>query len=246
MKTKYISELTWQEFGKLVPDEIDTAILPVGTIEAHGVTPLGTDNMIPQDISKYLANNINALIAPPVNYGITSSLLPYPGSISLEKDTYEDMIYEILTELARNKFRKIVVINGHGGQIDELKRAALNCFKDTDARVVVVHWWLLTSDWTKEYYGQMGGHAGIDETAAILGINPELVKSEIYSDSLCKKYENGINAYPFPAPIILYKDGEGMPNFDRDKADIYYNKVKEIVLGDVNAILNSYKELNID
>jgi creatinine amidohydrolase len=246
MKTRYFSNLTWQEFGEIVPKKTSTVILPVGTIEAHGDIPLGTDNIIPQDIAEYTAEKINALIAPPVNYGITSSLLPYPGSITLEKDTYKKMILEIMLELARNKFRTIIVMNGHGGQVDELKEAALETFKKTGTRVIVVHWWILTYEWTKEFYGQMGGHAGIDETAAVMAISPELVKPERYSESMPREYKRGIQSYPFAGPIILYKEGEGMPLFDADKARKFYIKARDIILSEIKSILKSYKELNID
>jgi creatinine amidohydrolase len=73
-------EINWMEFEKLVPDEYDTAILPTGTVEAHGVSPLGTDNLIPMEICRRIAEDLKAIIAPPVNYGITSSLLGYPTS----------------------------------------------------------------------------------------------------------------------------------------------------------------------
>ena len=48
-------ELNWMEFEKLVPEKYDTAIVPVGTIEAHGVSPLGTDNLIPEEIARKYA-----------------------------------------------------------------------------------------------------------------------------------------------------------------------------------------------
>ena len=82
-------EINWAEFGKLVPDKYDTVIIPVGTIEAHGVSPLGTDNLIPMEIASRIAGDLNAIIAPAVNYGVTSTLLAYPGSVTVSSETFQ-------------------------------------------------------------------------------------------------------------------------------------------------------------
>ncbi len=87
-------ELNWAEFEKLVPEKYDTAILPVGTIEAHGVAPLGTDDLIPMEMAKRIADDLHAIIAPIVNHGITRTLLAYPGSLSVSADTFEKYVIE--------------------------------------------------------------------------------------------------------------------------------------------------------
>ena len=79
LRTRKLEELNWQEFGKIVPKVTDAVLLPVGTLEAHGVTGLGTDNFIPVSLAERIAGKVNALIAPTIPYGITRSLLPYPG-----------------------------------------------------------------------------------------------------------------------------------------------------------------------
>ena len=71
---KDFGELTWQEFGQNVPGKTDRVLLPVGTIEAHGVTPLATDNIIPEYICQQISGPLGALVAPTINYGITKSL----------------------------------------------------------------------------------------------------------------------------------------------------------------------------
>jgi creatinine amidohydrolase len=83
LRTRKLEELNWMEFKRLVPKKTDVVLLPIGTIEAHGVTGLGTDNQIPSSIAERIAEPVNALIAPAVNYGITKSLLPYPGSVTV-------------------------------------------------------------------------------------------------------------------------------------------------------------------
>lgn len=71
------------EFKKLVPKKTAAVLVPVGTIEAHGIAGLGTDNQIPLSVAGRIADKVNALIAPAINYGITRTLLPYPGSLTV-------------------------------------------------------------------------------------------------------------------------------------------------------------------
>src|SRR4030067_2409060 len=136
-----LDELTWQEFKELVPKRIDTVILPVGTVEAHGVTPLGTDNIIPLTISERIAPDLKALVAPLLPYGITRTLLAYPGSLTVSSSAFENFTGEIMDSLAEKGFKKIVVMNGHGGQIDELRRAAQKKNQARQVKLVVFSWW---------------------------------------------------------------------------------------------------------
>src|SRR5512139_330415 len=130
-------ELNWAEFEKLVPSKYDTAILPVGTIEAHGVAPLGTDNLIPVEMARRIADDLKALVAPVVNYGITRTLLAYPGSLSVSAETFEKYLTEIMLSIADCKFEKLVVLNGHGGHLDQLGRAAREVWASKKIKIAV-------------------------------------------------------------------------------------------------------------
>ena len=90
LPTRRMEDLTWQRFGELVPRRIDRVLVPVGTMEAHGVLPLGTDTLIPARLAERLAPDLDALVAPAMPYGLTSSLLAYPGSMTLERRTFVD------------------------------------------------------------------------------------------------------------------------------------------------------------
>ena len=67
-----LQRLNWLTVQQLVPGEIDTVLLPVGTVEAHGAACLGTDNYIPDTIAHDIAERINALVAPTVAHGVTA------------------------------------------------------------------------------------------------------------------------------------------------------------------------------
>jgi len=239
-----LEELTWQEFKELVPKKIDTVILPVGTVEAHGVSPLGTDNIIPVTIAERIATDLKAMVAPLVPYGITRTLLAYPGSLTVTSATFENYLTEVLDSLAEKGFKKIVIMNGHGGQIDESRRAAQKIHQARKVKMVVIHWWLLCSEVTKEVFGQAGGHAGIDETACVLAVNPTLVKKQKYNKKLAYTMQEGVQAIPAPGTILLYKEGEGYPEFDEKKAKLYIGKVCQKVKTVLQDIFKKWEQVD--
>lgn len=238
-----LENLNWMEFEKLVPKKINTVILPVGTIEAHGVITLGTDVQIPQRIAEMIAQDLKAMIAPPVYYGVTRSLYHYPGSLTVTSQTFENYLYEIIDSMAEKGFSKIVVINGHGGHLNELKNAAFKVHKARKAKIAVVHWWILCEDITKQVYGVAGGHGAVDETAGILEIDKSLVKKELYKKGMTYKFDEALSVVPVPSSIILYKENEGYPDFDESKAKIYMKKVAEKIKKMVLEVFKKWDEL---
>lgn len=223
------NRLNWQDFEDLQKKGYNRVILPVGTIEAHGVIPFGTDNIIPEKIAERIAPDIKAIIAPTVSYGVTRSLIRYPGSLSVSSSTLKAYILEILSSMVSKGMEKIVVINGHGGHLDELKQIAFELHEKTCAKIAVIHWWILCQDIGPKIYGTEGGHAAVDETAAIIACAPETVREEKYDPDMIYHFKQGVNVYPSPSTIIIYKENTGALDFDTKKADDYFKAVCERV-----------------
>jgi creatinine amidohydrolase len=217
-RTRWLEELNWMEFRGLVPKKTDAVLVPVGTIEAHGATGLGTDNQIPLSIAERVAERVNALIAPTIHYGITKTLLPYPGSLTVLPETFERYVAEVTASLADAGFRRIVFINGHGGNTETLKNVSVHLFREKQVYSMVIDWWTLCAEEIKLVYGHVGGHAGTDETALVQVDHPEDVRRQDYSKDLAFTVQPGLATMPFPGSIILYKQGEGYPDFDPAKA----------------------------
>ncbi|MCD6594865.1 creatininase family protein [bacterium] len=239
--TRYILNMTYQDFAEFVPEKIDTVLLPVGTIEAHGCTNLGTDVTIPDFICEHLAEKLDCLIAPTIPYGITRTLLPYPGSMTVNSESFEKYVGDVVISLFQTGLQNVIVINGHGGHYDELKRIAKRAWNETHGRTIIIHWWELCAPITQKLFGESGGHAGIDETAMVLAANPELVMPE-----QCKKVKpylvrNGSYVYPNPAPILLYKNGEGAPKFDLSKANKYADKIIDFLYSFILDVMDGWK-----
>jgi creatinine amidohydrolase len=234
LRTRKLDELNWMEFKRIVPKQTDTVLLPLGTIEAHGVTGLGTDNQIPLSISERIAGPVNALVAPPIHYGITRTLLPYPGSVTVSPDAFERYVFEVAAGLADSGFRRIIVMNGHGGNTDVLRNVAFRLYREKRVYSAVVDWWTLCAEETKQIYGHAGGHAGTDETAMVQVDHPGDVRKQDYSKDLAFTVRPGLAAIPSPGSIILYQQDEGYPDFDPARAkklmDAVCTKVQETLL----------------
>jgi creatinine amidohydrolase len=238
-----LERMNWMEFGELVPRKIKTVLLPVGTIEAHGVTNLGTDVSIPMFISERIADDLKAIIAPPVYYGITRSLYAYPGSLTVSSPIFEDYLSEILLSLSQKGFSRILVMNGHGGQITEAKNAAMRAHREGKAKVAVIEWWVLCEELTREFFGETGGHSGLDENAAVMAIDSKLVKKSLYRKDMGFEMKNGMYCLPAPGSILLYKEGEGYPQFDQKKARQYMNKVIAKIKDEILVLLEKWEKL---
>jgi creatinine amidohydrolase len=227
--------LNWQEFGRRVPSECDSVLLPVGTIEAHGVTPLATDNIIPEYLCRRIAGDLNALVAPTIPYGITKSLSGFPGSFGVQPATLQAYMIDVLSGLAATGFKRVAVLNGHGGNNAVLKEAAYEVFRRNGVQICVVHWWVFCYDVCREVFGQNGGHAGCDETAMVFAADPDRVRQDLYRKDLAFTYHGAVDIYPAPSSIMLYTPGEGEPVFDAELCRRYAEgavaKVREFLTG---------------
>ena len=240
-----LQKLSWLRIRDLVPEKIDTVILPVGTVEAHGSACLGTDNYIPTDISNGIAERLNALVAPTVNYGITKSLYRYNGGSTIKPETFGLFIRDILDSLVDNGFHNVILMNGHGGNNTVLKDVAYQFHYEQKRNIAVIHWWDICGEMTDEFFGHAGGHAGTDETAMVLAHDTKLVDQKAYDPDLAYTFKRGADIYPIPGSILLYKEGEGYPEFDVERAKEYQLKVFETIGDFTEMVLTRWRKFKL-
>lgn len=228
-RTREIDELNWMEFKDLVPQKINTVLIPTGTVEAHGVTHNGTDNTIPTAIARRIAPGMNALVAPTLNYGITGSLEAFAGGITITDEAYRAFTRDILRGFARHGMKNLIIVNGHGGNTAALNAVAEEVGRSERVRTLVVNWWTFCSDLTFKVFGEDGGHAGWNETAMVQATHPQLVRKELYNDNLAtpRATPGSWTAFPFPSSIILYQPKQGYVKFDEGKAKEYFNSCSD-------------------
>ena len=243
VSTREMDRINWMEFKDVVPSKIDTVLLSTGTLEPHGVINNGADNTAPFAMAKTIARRTNAMIAPTLPYGITGSMEAYPGAFQITEAAYRPFVKQILEGLAKNGFRNIIILNGHGdGQTAVLQSVAAEVATEKHVRTLVINWWSFASDETKAVFGEDGGHAGLNETAFIQAIDPTLVHPEKYRAEMATAYPTPgtWSAVPFPSSIGLYQKGQGYPKFDQKKADEYYKKVTDKVADLIVEVRNKW------
>ena len=243
ISTREMDRINWMEFREVVPARIQTVLLPTGTLEPHGVANNGADNTAPTAIAHRIARRVNAMIAPTLPYGITGSLEAYPGALQISEAAYRPFVKQVLEGLAKNGFRNIIVINGHGGpQTAILNSVAAEVAAERKVRTLVINWWSFASDVTKQVFGEDGGHAGWNETAFVQAIDPTLVHPERYKDEMATAYPapGTWSAAPFPSSIGLYQAGQGYPKFDQKKADEYFIKVTDKIAALISEVIRKW------
>lgn len=153
----------------------DTVLIPVGSLENHGLhMPLGTDIMIPNKIAELLNIKSGILIAPSVNYGATDALSGFPGTVSIGTEVLIALLRAVCDQLYRYGFRHFLILNGHGGNTAAIQEVGMHLYRK-GAYLANLNWWLMAGEINKEW---AGGHGGGEETAAIMSIDPALIKTE--------------------------------------------------------------------
>jgi len=174
----HIIEQTSDDFKKY-SEKIHTIIIPIGSVEAHGHhLPLGTDIFSPRLFCDKINDRIGKKIwiAPEIPYGQSYDLSIYPGTVTMPSEVMAEYVYYVGKSFYENGLKNIIFLNGHGGNITALSLAAEKLVP-LGASVMTINWWLdFSRDILTITEGQ--GHAGEDETSAILYYNEELVQMD--------------------------------------------------------------------
>lgn len=111
-----IADMNWMQAESLLTRD-GRAIVPLGSTEQHGYLSLAVDAILAERIACEAAEPLGLPVFPVLAYGITPYFRAYPGSISLRVDTYQRIIEDIVDSLAGVGYRRILFVNGHGGNI---------------------------------------------------------------------------------------------------------------------------------
>jgi creatinine amidohydrolase len=109
-----ISDMNWMMVEEYLTRD-DRCVLPLGSTEQHAYLSLSVDSILAERISVEAAESLGVPVFPVVAYGITPYFRAFPGSITLRVDTYLRVVQEILEALAEQGFKRILIVNGHGG-----------------------------------------------------------------------------------------------------------------------------------
>ncbi|MEA4904156.1 MAG: creatininase family protein [Petrimonas sp.] len=179
-----MEELSAPEFITAVEKSSKTVILPIGVFEKHGPhMPLGTDLYTAREIALRAAEKEYTVVFPWYYFSQINEARHQPGTIAYSPEIIWKVLQETLDELSRNGFKKIIIINGHGGN-----NAFLNYFgmaQLSEKRDYALYWFQPTYDpevikkaEALSQHDQYDQHAGNTETSTLKAIVPDLVHPE--------------------------------------------------------------------
>jgi creatinine amidohydrolase len=179
------SKILWQE---MLRHELLAAakrgavvIVPIGSIEQHGPhLPLDVDVSVPYLLAVRAAvrcADLPVLVALPLSLGVAHYKMGEPGTISLRLETFLDVVRDVARSIWRNGFRRIVLLNGHGGNIHPVGAAAVSLSEEDVWTIPLTYWQMVPQElaaWSETDAGSIG-HAGEWETSLQLALRPQLV-----------------------------------------------------------------------
>jgi creatinine amidohydrolase len=172
---------TWKEIASRTPEVV---LLPLGSVEAHGPhLPLSTDTIISEEVAKRAASELSlrkiaVKILSPIHYVVTDYSKDFPGTISISKSVFQDLLNDIARSVASQGIQTLCIVNSHlePEHIAAINEFAANC-KDLSVLFPDKTQKPWGSQLTKEFK-QGACHAGCYETSLVLASRPELVKEE--------------------------------------------------------------------
>ncbi len=109
-----ISDMNWMQVEAALERD-GRAVVPMGSTEQHGYLSLSVDAILAERVAVEAAEPLGVPVFPVLHYGIAPYFRAYPGTVSLRLDTYQRIVADVLESLAGSGFRRILFVNGHGG-----------------------------------------------------------------------------------------------------------------------------------
>ena len=109
-----ISEMNWMQVRDHASAD-DRAVLPIGSTEQHAFLSLSVDSILSERVATEAAEPLAVPVFPVISYGLTPSFVEYPGTVTLKLSTLCAVVSDVLDGIARSGFKRIVIVNGHGG-----------------------------------------------------------------------------------------------------------------------------------
>lgn len=158
------------------------ALLPIGAVEQHGRhLTLDTDFAIADAFARRLATDLgaDAVLCPGLPYGLSEHHLAFPGTLTLRLDTLMGVLRDVAESLATTGVRRIIVVNGHGGNVDAVRLTARGLLRDRGVTMAHLMWAGLAADTIAELVGSdRYGHACEGETSVGMVLAPQVVRAE--------------------------------------------------------------------
>ena len=143
-----IRDMNWMQVEDYLERD-DRAVIPLGSTEQHAQLSLMVDCILSERVAVDAAEPLGIPVFPPVNYGITPYFKGYPGTISMRLETLVAVFRDVFDSLKRAGFRRIMVVNGHGGNAP-VATLAQDWMSENEGVTVRFHnWYNAPETWKK-------------------------------------------------------------------------------------------------
>jgi creatinine amidohydrolase len=143
-----ISDMNWMMVEEYLKRD-DRCVLPLGSTEQHAYLSLSVDSILAERIALEAAEPFGVPVFPVVAYGITPYFRAFPGSITLRVDTHLRVVGDILDAMAEQGFKRILIVNGHGGNAPAQSLAAERMADHPEIRIKFHNWWNAPKTWAQ-------------------------------------------------------------------------------------------------
>ena len=135
-----LEDLNWFDVQSYLQHD-DRLLLVLGSCEQHGYLSLLSDVKIPLALADAASQQTQVLVAPPLNFGCSPYFMGYPGTFSLRISTLLDLVEDLTRSAYRHGFRRMLVLNGHGGNDAARSRLYELASELPDLRLAWYAWW---------------------------------------------------------------------------------------------------------
>jgi creatinine amidohydrolase len=143
-----IADMNWMQVEAYLKRD-DRAVLPLGSTEQHSYLRLTVDCILPERVAAEAAEPLGIPVFPVVPYGVTPYFREFPGSVSLRVETHLHVVRDILDSMAHSGFRRILIVNGHGGNSAVQQYVPEWAAAHPACRVRFHNWWNAPRTWAK-------------------------------------------------------------------------------------------------
>ncbi|MEX0975293.1 MAG: creatininase family protein [Bacillota bacterium] len=166
--------------------KFDKAIIVTGATENHAFhLPMGTDTYAAYGVAEAVASRVSGtLLLPPIHYGVSDQLMPYPFTVTMTPETLAEVIFEVAQSCVTQGISRFLIVNGHGGNNSAIDVAMRKIHRHyPDAKIAAsLAWWIsgpkLLPPGT--FAKDLGiGHAGEAETSTALYLVPDCVDMDV-------------------------------------------------------------------
>ena len=183
-----LEELSYSDIGSL---QYEVALLPVGSTEPHGLhLPYGQDSFHTAEVADRVCRLANARGAkiirlPVIPYGVETNQRSFPFALNVHQSTLNLVIRDLIDSLDHQGIRKVVILNGHGG--NEFKSFLREQYGRREMFLSLVNWWTVAEDVGREVFSHPDDHAGEMETSVALYLFAKLVHLDRAGDGATAK-----------------------------------------------------------